>query len=743
MINRINNMKIPKIYVLILLLFFFGNVLFSQSEIVLISQDAPKRVHVPHEDIGNSWWQDLYYDDSTWELCEGLPGGIGYEKGTGYEELISLDVGSEMHEDGGNPNPSCFIRIPFELDGTDLESILYLKLAIRYDDGFKAYLNSKKIVSTNAPMTENWDSFATSNHEANEITIFDISAYISYLETGENLLAIHGMNVSNQSSDFLITAEMIASDNLYGDFYSSNLPIFHINTNGQTIPDEPKINATMQIISNGPGEINRPTDLPTDYDGIIGVEIRGAYSSTFPQKPYGIETRDDAGNNLNVPLLGMPKENDWALITNYNEKSLVRTTLAFDLYRKMGYYVPRARLCEVLVNDVYQGIYVFSETIKRDSNRVNVSKLRPEENSGDDLTGGYIIKIDYYSEADSWLSNFAPPGHPEQDVHFVYHYPKADIVTVEQKSYIQDFIDNTQTALFGDNFYDPLVGYQKYIDVDSFIDYFILSEVSKNVDGYKKSRYFYKDKNSKGGLLYAGPIWDFDWAWKNIGEWAPTDGSGWGYTLNDYNPDINPPGWYLRLLEHSFFTEKLIERYFELRSTVIDLNKMYADIDSVVNHVGDAQERHFELWPIDEGYIAPEPGPPSQSYEEEIAKLKEWIRLRLNWLDENIPNLRDEITTIESKDLSDSFPTKPHLLNNFPNPFNPTTAIGYRLSAVSDVKLSIYNLLGQKVVMLVNGKQAAGSYKIEWDGSGFASGIYYYRIEIGKFQDMKKMVLLK
>jgi hypothetical protein len=736
-------MKTSILSKIFLLLFFFSNVLLSQSDIVLINRDATKRVLVPHEDIGNLWWQEFDFDDSSWQLCEGLPGGIGYEKDTGYEDLIGLDVGAEMHEDGGNPNPSCFIRIVFNVDSTDLQNFLYLKLEIQYDDGFKAYLNGKKIVSTNAPMSEYWNSFARENHEADEITIFNISQYLSYLEPGENLLAIHGMNVSNQSSDFLITVELMASDNPYGDFYSSNMPIFHINTNGVVIPDEPKIDATMKIINNGPGNINHPGDLPTDYNGIIGVEIRGAYSSTFPQKPYGLETRDAAGNNLNVSLLGMPAENDWALITNYNEKSFARTSLAFEMFQDMGHYAPRAKLCEVLVNDIYQGIYVFTEKIKRDKNRVNISKLLPDENFGDDLTGGYIFKIDYYSSADSWLSTFHPPGHPEQDVFFVYYYPKPDEITIEQKDYIQNYVQEVQGTIFGDDFAHPTLGYRKYLDVDSFIDYFILSEVSKNVDGYKKSRYFYKDKDSVDGLLYAGPVWDFDWAWKNIGsgDWVPTDGSGWGYTINDYNPDIIPPGWYRQLLGDSFFTEKLIERYFELRSTVIDLDKMYAHIDSVVNHVGNAEERHFELWPIDEGYIAPEPGPPSQSYGEEISKLKDWIYLRITWLDENIPQLRDNITKVADDDHQ--MPKEPKLLNNFPNPFNPRTIINYELPIPNYVELRIYNLLGQNVETLVSATKPAGQHQVEWDGSGSASGVYYYRINIGDYQEIKKMVLMK
>jgi len=729
------NKKLKLHFITVILVLTFLPDMSSGTQLTLVEESATKRVLVPQADIGDSWRQEINYNDSNWQLCEGAPGGVGYEKSSGYEELISLDVGSEMHSDGGNPNTSCYIRIPFDLNSADLDSIIFLLLKIRYDDGFKAYLNGRKFAIANAPVEDYWNSTATADHEVNGATVINISRYIEYLVPGQNLLAIHGMNTSTASSDFLITAELAASDSPYGDFVSSNLPIIHINSNGQTIPDEPKITGSMKVINNGPGELNHPEDPPTDYDGYIGVEIRGAYSSTFPQKPYGIETRDAMGENLNVSLLGMPVENDWALITNYNEKSHVRNLLAFKLFREMGHYSPRVELCEVLVNDVYRGIYVFSETIKRDKNRVDIATLRPDENTGDDLTGGYIIKIDYHNPNDSWLSNYTPPGHPDQKVYFVYHYPEWDDISEQQKSYIQSFIDSLQEALFGNNFDDPTLGYRKYLDVPSFIDYLILSEVSRNVDGIKKSRYFYKNKDSNDSLLYAGPIWDFDWAWKDIGSgsWVATDGSGWAWKTNDGNPDINPPGWYIRLFQDGYFTNQFIDRYQELRSNVIDLNRIYAYIDSVVIHVGDAQERHFELWPIDQGYIAPEPGPPSQTYEEEIIKLKNWIELRFSWLDENVPKLRDNIiTSVKSPEAQTTDAVTYRL---YPNPISDVLQINSS-KPISVIK--VYNVLGQQVYS--SGPMLSTSERIQL--SGLSPGPYFIQLidNNQKFQIRKIMI---
>ncbi len=128
-------------------------------------------------------------------------------------------------------------------------------------------------------------------------------------------------------------------------FKTSALPIVIINTpNGEKIPDEPKITADMKIIHNGSGQINNITDPGNIYSGKVGIEIRGRYSASLPQKPYGFETRDNAGNNLNVQILDMPEENDWVLTANYNDKAFLRNYLAFDIFRKMGHYAPRTSI---------------------------------------------------------------------------------------------------------------------------------------------------------------------------------------------------------------------------------------------------------------------------------------------------------------------------------------------------------------------------------------------------------------
>ena len=417
---------------------------------------------------------------------------------------------------------------------------------------------------------------------------------------------------------------------------SSNIPLIIINTNNQIIVDEPKINVDFKIIDNYPQGLNYPNDSGNVYQGIAGIEIRGSYSATLPQKPFGIETRDIQGNNNNVPLFGMPQENDWILIANYNDKTFLRNVLAFDLFEKMGHYAPRTKLCEVVINDIYNGIYVFTEKIKRDNGRVDISKLDLDDNAGDSLTGGYIFRVDYWNGNNSWVSNYNNPNFPNDEVRYVYNYPDYDEISIQQKNYIQTLVGDFEDALWGSDFDDPVFGYRPFINTRSFIDYFIVNEFARNVDGFKKSRNFHKDKSSKDSLIYAGPVWDFDWAYKDHSS-SMLNGAGWRH---DYSgpTDVKPPGWYIRLIQDSTFTNELNCRYFNLRNTILDTSNLFHFIDSLENILNDAQERHFTRWPILGVNVGtPEIGIQPTTYSGEIIKFKNWISERLIWLDNNMP----------------------------------------------------------------------------------------------------------
>jgi len=432
---------------------------------------------------------------------------------------------------------------------------------------------------------------------------------------------------------------------------SSEVPIVLITTLGQEIPDEPKITAHMEIKYNGPGNITYLTDPSNVYDGAIGIEIRGASSAGYPQRPYAVETRDTLGQDLNVSLLGMPQESDWVLLSNYNDRSLIRNEIAFKLSAGMGQYAPRTHLCEVLIDSVYRGIYVFGEKIKRDAGRVDIAKLTGDENTGDDVTGGYILQQNYWDNNNSFQSNYSPIDHPDFDIHFVYEYPDPDTITQPQRAYIAGYVDSLETALYGPEFDDPAGGYRTYLDTKSFIDYFLVNELARSNDGFKKSVFFHKDKDSNGGKLKAGPVWDFDWAWKDLATcdlFDNTDGSGWAYLINDCPTDNYSCGWYVRLLQDSSFTRDLRCAYEDYRTTVLDTANIFQLIDSIGGRVANAQARHFQKWPIlGISGPAPEVNASATTYAAELDTLKAWITRRLIWLDANLPGVCSSVGVSE------------------------------------------------------------------------------------------------
>ena len=514
---------------------------------------------------------------------------------------------------------------------------------------------------------------------------------------------------------------------------SSNLPLVVINTsNGQTIPDASKISATMKIIYNGIGKLNKPTDPGNIYTGNIGIEIRGAYSASLPQKPYGIETRDQSGNNLNVSILGMPQENDWVLLANYNDKTFMRNMLAYELFRKMGHYASRTRLTEVIVNNVYQGVYILGEKIKQDKGRVDIAKLTDKDISGDNLSGGYVFKIDYYDQWNSWKSNYTPTDHPEKAVNYVYADPDQDQLVLEQKTYLKEAINSVEAVLYSSAFTNKISGYPAWIDINSFIDYFIVSEVSRNVDGFKKSCFFYKDKNSKGGKINAGPVWDFDWAWKNIWDcsaFQATDGSGWSYKINDC-PNIwpNSNGWTVRLLQDPDFANALNKRYFELRNSFLSSTYLNNFIDSIQNLASEAQARHYTKWNIlSQSVGAPEVDPQPGTYVGQVTKFRNWIQTRLTWLDAHMPGKSVNTFSVQEEN---SFSYR-----IFPN---PASEIVYIEASSEILEIEVFQSSGKNVLH----KSGFSAFSTKMDVSNLSSGIYLIRLKIkGKPTVNSKLVV--
>jgi len=421
---------------------------------------------------------------------------------------------------------------------------------------------------------------------------------------------------------------------------SSNLPIVIINTNGQTIPDDPKITASMGIIYNGPGIRNNISDPFNAYDGKIGIEIRGHSSQMFNKKQYGIELRDNSGNDIKVKLLGMPEESDFVLNASYIDKSLLRNVLTYKIVNDMGRYASRTQYCELILNNEYRGIYIIQEKIKRDKNRVNIKKMSASDIVGDALTGGYIVKIDRVDPGDKyWTSPYpAVIGSNKAPVTYIHEYPKAADIVPEQQNYIKNYITMFEKIMFSSLYKDPFAGYYNYIDIDSFVDYYLINEFTKNTDAYRLSAFMYKDRDSENGKLVMGPVWDYDISYGLADYDDGFNPSGW-QALRHYEDLWSAPFWTTNLMMDPVFKNKLAKRWHELKNNILSITTINNFIDQNVDYLTEARERNFTKWndlfnPL--VYTWPNKNR-FTSYQQEINYLKSWISQRTNWLNDNLP----------------------------------------------------------------------------------------------------------
>lgn len=510
------------------------------------------------------------------------------------------------------------------------------------------------------------------------------------------------------------------------NFTSSNLPIIVINTHGAEIPDEPKIPADMGIIYNGVGVRNQLTDPFNHYNGKIGIEIRGKSSQSFPMKSYSIELQDAAGNDIEQVILGMPKEADWVLYAPYTDKTLMRNFLAYTMSREMGNYASRCRYVEVILNGDFRGVYILEEKIKRGSGRLPITKMAATDNSGDAVTGGYIFKIDKKDpDEQSWVSPYRPVGNPSRSIEFIYEYPKSENISTPQKIYLQSYIDSFEKALSGPDYRDPDLGYRRFADLASFVDFFIVNEVSRNVDGYRLSSYFHKDRASKGGKLKAGPVWDFDLGFRNADYCSGSDISGWSYQFNSVCKDDYwlIPFWWDRMMTDSGFAGSLRCRWKNLRSTSLSEQRLYFLVDSVNALLGEASARHFQRWPILGQYVWPNPQPIPSNYSGEITTLKQWLGQRLAWIDQNIPN---------QGSCYDWPATKPGTLEVqvYPNPFQQTPTVKLISKEAQQVQVEVTDLYGHKVFATTWSLQKGYNFP-SLPLERFSGGVYILQVRNG------------
>lgn len=492
---------------------------------------------------------------------------------------------------------------------------------------------------------------------------------------------------SNPSSGTICTFS-----NACTNTFESNLPLVIINTNNQEIVDEPSIVADFGIIYNGPSNTNSPLDPLNEYSGKISIEIRGQSSQTFPKKNYKFETIDQFGVDQDAEFLDFPLEEDWILHGPYSDKSLMRNVLAMDIHRKMNRYSSRTQYCEVFINGFYKGVYVLMEKIKRDQERVDISKLSPDEITGDDVTGGYIFKIDKGNDP-GWNSQYNIWTDPSKKLRFSYVYPKPELIVNQQKNYIKQYVDSFEYAINSSDYTFNGKRYDAFIDLESFVDNFIINELSKDVDAYRISSYFYKDKTSKGGLINASPVWDFNLAFRNADYCNGAVTSQWIYNMSC---DDGNPFWLSKMMNDDVFKGVVHCRWNYYREHHLHKDSISDFIDAQELKLGDAVDRNFQKWDVLGDYIWPNPFPIASTHSEEIANMKTFINDRIDWMDFQISQWNEicDYTTPqplvnieENKNLA--------YFDLYPNP----TADVLNLSTQSGHKeVTIFNLIGELVL---------------------------------------------
>jgi spore coat protein CotH len=465
-------------------------------------------------------------------------------------------------------------------------------------------------------------------------------------------------------------------------FTTSHLPIIIISTN-EVIEDNNKVLAKLSIIDNRDGSLNKVTDPPS-LDVNIGIEYRGSTSQGFDKKPFSIEIWDENQEDLDTSILDMPKESDWILNAAYNDKTLMRDMLSYILGGSLMEYAPRGRYCEMILNGRYEGIYIFGEKIKRDKNRVPVDKIENTDISGDRLTGGYIIKLDKETGGSnfSWNSQYVSiPGSWQRPL-FQIDYPSSP--NSSQYNYIKNHFDKLEDVIRSNTYDDPVEGWRKYIDEKSVLDFIIMNELAKNGDGYRLSTYMYKERDSDGGKIKMGPLWDFNLSFGNIN--YCTGGSPTGFVITNFNTVCRDDAWVIhfwweRFLRDNLFFENLRKRYSDLRKNQLSNQNIFGTIDSLAQLISPATGRNFQRWPILGTYVWPNSFV-GQTYDEEINFLKNWTEERLRFL--------DSIWLISSLETDN-----PENIKIFPNPFYNSFTI--KFENIFDGNIDLFDLYGKKI----------------------------------------------
>ena len=407
--------------------------------------------------------------------------------------------------------------------------------------------------------------------------------------------------------------------------FQTHLPIVVLKTGGQEIKskldteDDPRININIDIIDNE-NEVNTLQSVP-DISTISSIRYRGNSSLYYDKKQYSLKFYNEDGTENLTEVMGMSEGCEWVLNGNFMDKSFIRNYMAYNIAGEIMDYAPNIRFCEVFIYDgteyYYQGLYTMIESIERAVNRVNISKYDEER-----VETSYIVRRDRYADDEVMLYNYGTEKGLTSEWLGV-KYPSENKITKETLEYIENDISEFEKVIYSDK-YEVFMTYDRYIDVDSFVDYYVINEFFGNYDAGLHSTYAYKDLTGK---LKMGPVWDYDGAMDNASPWV----------LEPDSTAFQTSSWFDALLKDDEFCKKVVDRYNELRKNYFSDKFIESYIDDVVEFLGSAVDRDALVWGYvyDMNYLLSEDlyDRNVDSYEEEIARVKGTLSKHANYLD--------------------------------------------------------------------------------------------------------------
>lgn len=426
----------------------------------------------------------------------------------------------------------------------------------------------------------------------------------------------------------------------------THLPLVVIDTGGEPIPgvplNESSSDADAGFTTTAEGDAmlsarvailddetrnHHPSDQP-DLETDTLIRVRGNSSRYFDKKSYLLRFTDEKGEYADHQVMGMDAHYEWALYGPYLDKSLIRNYMWYNIAGEIMDYAPNVRFCEVILNGEYQGLYVMVETITNGTDcRVNVSE--PIDNTN---ATGYVLRLDRGSENElKNINNFTYYTYRIGQLHNFrvnIAYPRSGTLTKEMADAIEQDLSDFEKTLYSFDYDSELYGYKTWIDVDSFLDYFILNELTCNYDAGTLSTYLYKDIGGK----YRMCIWDFNSACENYEN----------LTTQPQHFELQNTIWFLMLMKDEEFVQDIIDRYYQLRKGILSDEYLLNYIDETVAYLGPAIERNFEKW----GYTFTEYLPLSpksrnpESFEAAVEQMKDFIVERGDWMDDHIEILK-------------------------------------------------------------------------------------------------------